>query len=123
MKKLVAKIERPEAFSFLKEIDRNFDELWFCRGDLGAQAGIASLAALQHEFIRTSTGLGLESMLAGQVLEYITHFPEPIRAEVVQICDALASGFRGIILSDETAVGKHPEQVADFIDALKSEKL
>jgi pyruvate kinase len=118
-KKLIAKFARPEAFPLLPEIGRGFDELWLCRGDLGVQAGLPALATLQNTFIRTSQASGWESMLAGQVLEHMSHFPEPTRAEVVQLCDALAAGFRGIVLSDETASGKYPEQVADFIDTLR----
>jgi pyruvate kinase len=38
----------------------------------------------------------------------MTLAPTPTRSEVCAIYDALASGYRGIVLSDETAVGPYP---------------
>lgn len=105
---LIAKIERPEAFPHLKPVARAFDELWLCRGDLGAQAGLEGLGPLQRELAHVIPDLGKPVFLAGQVLQYMTHFPQPTRAEVVQLSCALHSGFSGVVLSDETAVGKHP---------------
>lgn len=112
---LIAKIERPEAMSHLIAIDKRFQGLWFCRGDLGAQAGLKQLAPLQKEFAAAFPRLTQSKWLAGQVLEYMTHFPEPTRSEVVHLAEARAAGFDGIVLSDETAIGKYPYQVASFL--------
>ena len=112
---LIAKLERPEAMLYLKEIDRNFDEIWFCRGDLGSQAGLKALGQLQADFIASFPQLAKPKFLAGQVLEYMTHFPQPTRSEVVHLYDMQKAGFDGIVLSDETAVGQYPDQVAEFL--------
>lgn len=118
-RRICAKVERPESFDFLEEIFKNFDEVWLCRGDLGAQAGIYNLGKLQASFTAFLTSSGNTALLAGQVLEHMTHFPEPTRAEAVQLYDALTGGFSGIVLSDETAAGAHPGAVAEFLDGLK----
>jgi pyruvate kinase len=120
---LVGKIERPEAMEHLPAIARAFDALWFCRGDLGAQAGLRALTALQHRFeaqIPALSGAPLERpcYLAGQVLEHLTHFEWPTRSEVVHLGELPARGWRGIVLSDETAVGKHPLCVAEWLGEL-----
>ena len=47
-------------------------------------------------------------MLAGQVLEHMTAHPHPTRSEVCYLYEALIKGYRGIVLSDETAMGAHP---------------
>ncbi|MEQ9356356.1 pyruvate kinase [Coleofasciculus chthonoplastes] len=112
---LIAKIERPEAMHYLSHLDQGFDELWFCRGDLGAQVGLKSLGQLQANFISQFSQLSSPKFLAGQVLEYMTHFPQPTRSEVVHLYDIQQAGFDGIVLSDETAIGQYPAQVAEFL--------
>jgi len=112
---LIAKLERPETLSHLQSIDSAFDELWFCRGDMGSQVGLKALGPLQAEFVQQFKHLTRPKLLAGQVLEHLTHFPEPTRTEVVHLYDVMKAGFDGIVLSDETAVGKYPGQVAKFI--------
>jgi pyruvate kinase len=47
-------------------------------------------------------------LLAGQVFEHMTEHPQPTRSEVCAAYDALRSGYRGFVLSDETAIGRHP---------------
>ena len=117
---VAAKIEFPEAMAHLEGIAARFDELWLCRGDLGAQAGLAALGPLQEAFARRIPGLGKPCYLAGQVLEYMTHFPLPTRAEVVGLYQAERDGFSGIVLSDETAVGRNPLEVARFLVSLRA---
>ncbi|MEQ8958201.1 MAG: pyruvate kinase [Coleofasciculus sp. C2-GNP5-27] len=112
---LIAKIERPEAMHHLSQLDQGFDELWFCRGDLGAQVGLKALGQLQAAFIAQFPQLSRPTFLAGQVLEYMTHFPQPTRSEVVHLYDIQQAGFDGIVLSDETAIGQYPAQVAAFL--------
>lgn len=113
--RLIAKIERPEALENLTFIDSEFDELWFCRGDLGAQAGISKLGSLQEAFASKISRFKNPCFLAGQVLEHMTYFIEPTRTEVVHLYDIEKEGFEGIVLSDETAIGKNPLAVATFL--------
>lgn len=117
-RRIAAKVERPEAMAKLAAIDEAFDEMWLCRGDLGAQAGIERLGRLQADFVAVMADFEKPAYLAGQVLEHMTHCPEPTRSEVVHLYDAAQAGWAGIVLSDETAVGEHPEKVADLLDAL-----
>ena len=115
---LVAKLERPEALDQVPAIAAAFDELWLCRGDLGSQAGLAALGPLQHEFARRIPDLEVPALLAGQVLEHMTHHAEPTRTEVVHLHDAARLGWAGVVLSDETAVGKHAEAVRELLREL-----
>jgi len=121
-KKITAKIERPESMDFLQTIDKHFDEIWFCRGDMGAQAGLENLGKRQQQLEEQLSVLGKPVILAGQVLEYMTHFPEPTRAEVVALYKAAKNGFSGIVLSDETAIGKYPVEAAALLDSLTPDK-
>jgi pyruvate kinase len=107
-KYLIAKLERQPAVDQADEIARLVDEVWLCRGDLGAELGLREMAAAASRFTQTVGSISKPAILAGQVLEHMTAFPVPTRAEVCGLYDALAQGYQGIVLSDETAVGKNP---------------
>lgn len=112
---LIAKIEQRAAFSHLAAIDSCFDEFWLCRGDLGAEAGFKELGKLQNNFIAALAGLTKPAIIAGEVLGSMVAFPQPSRAEIVQLHDAMQDGFAGLVLSDETACGKQIPAVIDFL--------
>lgn len=116
--RLAAKLERPESLEHLSAIDAAFDETWLCRGDLGAQAGVENLGRLQEKYVETFSRLRGGRFLAGQVLEHLTHFPDPTRSEVVHLYDCARAGFTGIVISDETAIGKNPRAIATWLERL-----
>ena len=105
---LVAKVERQEAIDHLPALYGAADELWICRGDLGAQLGIGSLARWLHRFVPRNGAK--PTLIAGQVLEHLTHHASPTRSEVCHLFDLLSRGYAGVVLSDETAVGRDPIQ-------------
>lgn len=105
---VIAKIERPESLASVQEISRAAGEVWLCRGDLGAEIGGIQMAREVHRFSRAVKELPVPAILAGQVLEHMTGNPEPTRSELCHLYDTLMAGFAGVVLSDETAVGRHP---------------
>jgi pyruvate kinase len=105
---LIAKLERQPALDECRQIAENANELWLCRGDLGAEVGLARMAAAAHQFSQLAGSLGVPVILAGQVLEHMTHHPSPTRSELCCLYDALAQGYHGAVLSDETAIGSYP---------------
>jgi pyruvate kinase len=110
--RLTAKLERPSALADIDNIVASADELWLCRGDLGAEVGLAEMARAVHRVAARVADLPLSCLMAGQVLEHMTREPQPTRAEVVQLYELLAAGFAGVVLSDETAVGDYPIEAA-----------
>jgi pyruvate kinase len=104
--RVVGKVERVEALSRLDAIASQVDAIWICRGDLGAQIGLAALARCVA--VLEPLRLPVPVLMAGQVLEHLTRHPEPTRSEVCHLFDLAARGFAGIVLSDETAVGHDP---------------
>lgn len=105
---LIAKLERPDAVVQAGEIARWADELWLCRGDLGAEMGLRDMAQAAHELSTRVVALTVPVLLAGQVLEHMTDHESPTRAEVCSLYDALHAGYHGVVLSDETAIGHSP---------------
>jgi pyruvate kinase len=106
--RLIAKLEREPALEDAQGIALCAEELWLCRGDLGAEMGLTRMAGAIHRFTRQVPGLPVPVVLAGQVLEHMVKSPVPTRSEVCCIHDALVQGYQGLVLSDETAVGEHP---------------
>jgi pyruvate kinase len=107
-KRLIAKLERQPAVNEAARIAEYADELWLCRGDLGAELGLPGMAAAAHQFALNVHGLPIPSLLAGQVLEHMASHPTPTRSEICALHDALRYGYTGVVLSDETVVGRYP---------------
>jgi pyruvate kinase len=105
---LIAKLERRPAMDESHGIAEIADELWLCRGDLGAELGLRLMAETVQRFSGTIGDLPIPVLLAGQVLEHMTEHPTPTRSEVCTLYDALLKGYRGFVLSDEAAVGRYP---------------
>jgi pyruvate kinase len=106
--RVIGKVERREAVRHLDDIAGRVDAMWICRGDLGAQVGPGALA-------RTVASLDpsrcpIPMLMAGQVLEHLTGHDFPTRSEVCHLFDLVDRGFAGIVLSDETAIGRDPVQ-------------
>ena len=105
---LIAKVERASALDAAEGIAQTADELWICRGDLGAEMGAATMAEQLFHFFPRLRQISKPILLAGQVLEHLSEHPTPTRSEISYIYEALQRGFRGFVLSDETAVGSYP---------------
>src|SRR5512145_427637 len=105
---LIAKLERAPAMVEAEQIAAEANELWVCRGDLGAELGLPGMARAVYTLSGRMRGLNCPAMMAGQVLEHMTTAAAPTRAEVCALHDALSLGYRGFVLSDETAIGRSP---------------
>jgi pyruvate kinase len=114
--RVIGKVEREEAAVRLAEIASDVDAVWICRGDLGAQLGVARMA----EFVSTVApgSLPVPVLMAGQVLEHLTHHEHPTRSEVCHLFDLASRGYAGIVLSDETAIGANPVHAVSVAAAL-----
>jgi pyruvate kinase len=105
---LVAKIERTEAINALDEIMKACDCLMVARGDLGVEIGFASVPAIQKRIIRESLKNKKIVITATQMMESMITESIPTRAEVSDVANAVLDGTDAVMLSAETAVGRHP---------------
>lgn len=105
---LIAKLERRQAVDDAQAIAMEADEVWLCRGDLGAELGPVGMAAAAYRFSEIVANLPMPAMLAGQVLEHMTEKLTPTRSEITAMYAALQQVYQGFVLSDETAVGCYP---------------
>lgn len=105
---LIAKLERGSAIADAREITQASNEIWMCRGDLGAELGLRNMAEAVALFSKLIPDINKPSIMAGQVLEHMTLQPNPTRSEVCYLRDTLEKGYSGFVLSDETAIGQYP---------------
>ena len=107
---LVAKIERAEALEALGDIIDASDIVMVARGDLGVEIGDAELPGLQKKIIRESVARNRAVITATQMLQSMVDSPIPTRAEVLDVANAVLDGSDAVMLSQETAAGKHPDK-------------
>lgn len=105
---LIAKLERRSALAEARQIAHVADSLWLCRGDLGAEMGIGAMAEAVHRFGKRVNEFERPVLMAGQIMEHMTGGLQPTRSEICYLYDCLKTGYAGVILSDETAVGINP---------------
>lgn len=108
---LMAKIERAEAIRHLEEICDASDAVLVARGDLGVEIGDAELPGLQKRIIQTSLRYNRIVATATQMMQSMIENPIPTRAEVLDVANAVIDGSDAVMLSAETAVGRHPVKV------------
>jgi pyruvate kinase len=106
---LVAKIERAEAIDNLEEIIDAADVVMVARGDLGVEIGDAELPGLQKKIIREALARNRAVITATQMLQSMVESPIPTRAEVLDVANAVIDGTDAVMLSQESAAGKHPD--------------
>ena len=111
--RLVAKIERTEAIENLESIIDASDAVLVARGDLGVEIGDAELPGLQKRIIKLALEQNRIVITATQMMQSMIENPIPTRAEVLDVANAVIDGTDAVMLSAETAVGKHPRTVVE----------
>ncbi len=107
----VAKIERTEAVANIDEIILASDAVMVARGDLSVEIGDAEVPAVQKHIIRRARFHNRPVITATQMMESMIESSVPTRAEVSDVANAVLDGTDAVMLSAETAVGRHPEIV------------
>lgn len=105
---LVAKIENRSGIDNIEEICRECDGIMIGRGDMGVEIPYEELPAIQKKLITKCRLLGARVITATEMLESMINNPRPTRAEISDVANAVYDGTSAIMLSGETAAGKHP---------------
>lgn len=107
---IIAKIETKASIKddVLEEIVRVSDGIMVARGDLAVEAGAEVVPIVQRRIIALCRKYGKLSIVATQMMGSMVDNPEPSRAEVSDVANAVIQGADTVMLSDETANGKYP---------------
>lgn len=109
--KIIAKIEKPEAVNHLREIILASDAVMVARGDLGVEMPVEKIPMLQKEIVRKCIHRAKPVIIATQMMESMMERTRPNRSEITDVANAVMEGADAVMLSGETAMGKHPATV------------
>lgn len=107
---IIAKIETKAAVidETLEEIVKASDGVMVARGDLAVEAGAEIVPIVQRRIIALCRKYGRLCIVATQMMASMVDAPEPTRAEVSDVSNAVVQGADVVMLSDETANGNYP---------------
>ena len=108
---VIAKVEKWEAVENAQAIIKAFDAVMVARGDLGVEVPLERVPAIQKNVIKIANDFGKPVIIATQILDSMINRTTPTRAEVSDIANAIIDGADSLMVTGETAVGKHPQKV------------
>jgi pyruvate kinase len=115
---LIAKIEKPQAAANGEEIIDSADGIMIARGDLGIELPIEEVPLVQKRLLAVAGRRAKPTITATQMLESMVHSTRPTRAEVADVANAIFDGTDAVMLSQETAVGKHPVLAVEMMASI-----
>lgn len=118
---IISKIEHPQALDNLEEILEVSWGVMVARGDLGVEFGVEKVPALQKQIIRKARQALKPVITATQMLESMIENPQPTRAEASDVANAIWDGTDAVMLSAESAVGKHPVEAVRYLDSIAAD--
>ena len=118
---VIAKIENQAALDHFDEILDAADGIMIARGDLSIETPFARVPIVQKNLIAEANRRAKPVITATQMLFSMVSSPQPTRAEVADVANAVLDGSDAVMLSEETAVGRHPVQAVEVMATIALE--
>ena len=119
--KIIAKIEKPEAITNIRDIILESDAIMIARGDLGVEMPVEKVPMIQKEIIRKCMHRAKPVIVATQMMESMMDRVKPNRSEITDVANAVLEGADAVMLSGETAAGQFPVLVVETMSKIIKE--
>lgn len=106
--KIVSKIETELGIKNISQLIKSSWGIMVARGDLAKNVNFEQVPVLQREIIKKCRASRKFAITATEMLLSMTKSNSPTRAEVSDVATAVFLGSHGVMLSEETAIGKYP---------------
>jgi pyruvate kinase len=117
-KPIIAKVERKLALENLDSIIKSADAIMIARGDLANEVPLEEIPFIERKIIARCKEKSKPVITATQMMLSMVNSPLPTRAEVTDVAFAIISGSDGVMLSEETAIGKFPVEVVMMMEKI-----
>jgi len=112
---LIVKIENARALEDSEAILDVANGIMVARGDLAIQISIEKVPLAQKRLIRSANQRGKPVITATEMLESMVTAISPTRAEATDVANAVLDGTDALMLSEESAMGKHPSLAVEMM--------
>ena len=112
---LIAKIENQSGIDNIESICEECEGIMIGRGDMGVEIPYEELPAAQKKLITKCRMIGKRVITATEMLESMIYNARPTRAEISDVANAVYDGTSAVMLSGETAAGKHPVEAVSVM--------
>lgn len=122
--KIIAKIERKVAVFDIQKIVEASDAIMVARGDLGNEVPLETIPFVERDIVNAANKGGKPVIVATEMMPSMIEDDRPTRSDVTDVAYAVLANADAVMLSDETAMGKHPVEVVKMMErvVLESEK-
>ena len=106
--KIISKVETKKGYNNINKLIKVSDGIMVARGDLGRDISFEKVPMVQKSITKKCNQKNKFSITATEMMPSMVNYIRPSRAEVSDVANAILEGSKALMLSEETAIGKHP---------------